>query len=131
MYDLLLAGPGETRKTLAETIRLMKKIKPDRVGVSWGLRVYQGTKLQRTVMQENDPQNPGLIFPVFYLSPEMEKGGLDFLHGLIGNDPRFFLPARTTRKQNYNYSGNSYLEQLIRRGARGAYWKMLLDSAER
>ena len=131
MYDLLLAGPGETRKTLAETVRLMKKIKPDRVGISWGLRVYEGTELRRMVMQENDPRNPGLVFPVFYLSPEMKKNGLDFLRGMIGDDPRFFLPAKVTKKQNYNYSGNFYLERLIKQGGRGAYWKMLLDDAKR
>lgn len=136
MYDLLIGGPGETKKSLAQTIRLMKKLKPDRVGVSYGLRVYAGTELADMI--ENDgcacasgslKNNPELIFPVFYLSPELQKDGLDYLHGLVGNDPRFFLPARVAKKQNYNYSGNFFLEKLIKKGARGAYWKILLDAA--
>jgi len=130
MYDLLLGGPGETRKTLAETIRLMKKLKPDRVGVSWGVRVYEGTELQRMVMAEMNSSNPGFIFPEFYLAPALEKDGLDYLRGLIGNDTRFFLPAKTVKRQNYNYSGNLFLERLVKKGARGAYWKILYDHSE-
>jgi len=130
MFDLLLAGPGETLKTLAETISLMKKLKPDRVGVSWGVRVYAGTELAQIAGGESGDKNPGLLFPAFYLEPRLKRKGLDVLRQLIGNDNRFFLPARVARKQNYNYSGNLFLERLIRRGARGAYWKILYDHAE-
>jgi len=135
MYDLLIGGPNENKKTMAHTIRLMKKLKPDRVGVSYGLRVYAGTALAQMVKAEQSAcaagsmhDNPELIFPVFYLSPALQKDGLDYLHGLVGNDKRFFLPAQVSKKQNYNYSGNLFLEQLIKKGARGAYWKILLDA---
>ncbi len=134
MYDLLLGGPGETRKTLAETIRLMQKIKPDRVGVSYGLRVYAGTPLARLVAKEElmgaVEHNPELIFPVFYLAPALRKTGLEYLRNLIGRDSRFLLPAKTTKEQNYNYSGNLYLEKLITKGARGAYWHILLNAVK-
>jgi len=131
MYDLLLGGPGESLKTLAETIALMQKLKPDRVGISWGIRVYAGTELAKIAGCQNNRKNPGLLFPVFYLAPALKKTGLEFLRQLIGNDNRFFLPAKISRKQNYNYSGNLFLEQLIKRGARGAYWKILYDHAEK
>ena len=135
MYDLLLGGPGETKKTLAQTIKLMQKLKPDRVGVSYGLRVYAGTELARMIeagkcvcASGSLQNNPELIFPVFYLSPALQKNGLEYLHDLVGSDKRFFLPAQVSKKQNYNYSGNLFLERLIKKGARGAYWKILLDA---
>ncbi len=138
MYDLLIGAPGETRKTIAETIRLMKKLKPDRVGLSYGLRVYAHTELHRMIEDQGGApaglyargttiNNPELIFPIFYLAPEIKKDGLEYLHNLIGKDPRFFLPARTPHQQNYNYSGNLFLEKLIKKGARGAFWKILMD----
>jgi len=136
MYDLLIGGPNETKKTMAKTIKLMKKLEPDRVGVSYGLRVYAGTELAQMIRAEQSAcaagsmkNNPELIFPVFYLSPALQKNGLDYLHELVGSDKRFFLPAQVSKKQNYNYSGNLFLERLIKKGARGAYWKILLDSA--
>ena len=136
MCDLLLGGPGETRESLAETIALMKKIKPDRVGISYGLRVYAGTELSDIVRKSGGAtltarrvKEAGNAFPEFYLSPALRKDGLKYLRKIVGKDPRFFLPAEVTKKQNYNYSGNFYLEDLIRKGARGAYWKILLDDA--
>jgi len=142
MYDLLLGGPGESKKTLSETISLMKRLKPDRVGISYGIRVYAGTELERRMRSEGESlrlsagqrgqkQNPELIFPRFYVSPGLRKKGFDFLRKLVGDDNRFFLPAATAKKQNYNYSGNLYLEKLIAKGARGAYWKMLLDAGQK
>lgn len=141
MYDLLIGGPGESEKTLRETIGLMKKIKPDRVGISYGLRVYGGTELHQWIEAQGGESaelyalgetknNPGLILPTFYLAPALRKNGLKLLHALVGTDPRFFLPARSAGRQNYNYSGNLLLERLIKKGARGAYWAILMEKAE-
>jgi radical SAM superfamily enzyme YgiQ (UPF0313 family) len=52
MFDLLLGGPGETRETIQETMELMKKVSPDRVGISLGVRLYRGTALARRVIRE-------------------------------------------------------------------------------
>lgn len=52
MFDLLLGGPGETRGTIRETIERMKKVSPDRVGISLGVRLYRGTALARRVIRE-------------------------------------------------------------------------------
>ena len=140
MLDLLLGAPGEDEKTLKETISLMKKIKPDRVGISYGIRVYDKTALKGLIEQggRGDDEgivfggfqnNPELIFPTFYLSPALKKEGLNYLKKLIGKDPRFLLPSAPSKKQDYNYSGNLYLERLIKKGAKGAYWKILLEEA--
>ena len=135
MCDLLLGGPGETKESLAETITLMKKIKPDRVGISYGLRVYAGTELADMVRKNGGEvlnarriKEAGNAFPCSISHPRCARMGQ--VPAQNRRQRRAFFPARgSTKKQNYNYSGNLYLEDLIRKGARGAYWKILLDDA--
>ncbi len=52
MYDLLLGGPGETRESMKETIDTMKRLSPDRIGVSFGVRIFPQTKLAALVTSQ-------------------------------------------------------------------------------
>lgn len=141
MYDLLLGGPGETRETLAETIELMKRLSPHRVGVSLGVRLFPGTALARQVKKEGPLEanpnlrgqvrsNDSLLAPIFYLSAALGDDAEDYLRRLIGGDERFFLPSAEAADQNYNYNDNSVLVEAIRKGYRGAYWDILRRLAE-
>ncbi|MBI4331446.1 MAG: radical SAM protein [Chloroflexi bacterium] len=136
MYDLLLGGPGETRDSLKETVDLMKRLSPDRVGVSLGVRLFPGTRLGDRALAEGPlAANPGvrgkvsanskLLAPVFYLSPELGWDAEAYLAGLIGADERFFFASREAGEANYNYNDNSVLVQAIKDGYRGAYWDIL------
>lgn len=141
MFDLLLGGPGETRQTLKNTVSRIKKIKPDRVGVSFGMRVFAGTEMERRLRGrgplEDNPclfgakrNNPGLIKPLFFVSDRMGKDPEKYLKQLIGDDPRFFFASREDLDRNYNYNDNRPLCRAIRKGARGAYWDILRRQAE-
>lgn len=136
MFDLLLGGPGETKLSLADTVRRMKKIQPDRVGVSFGVRVFPGTALAARVLAagplaENPAlhgtvkDNPDFLKSVFYVSPELGPDPESALKKMIGADPRFFFASREDLQQNYNYNNHRPLTAAIRRGARGAYWDIL------
>lgn len=136
MYDLLLGGPGETRQTVRETIELMRQINADCVGLSMGVRVYEGTPLARSVRESGTAassaaihgakdDNPGFLRPVFYVSPELGTELVDYVRGLVGSDERFFLPCAEPAESNYNYSDNKLLVDAIAEGARGAYWDIL------
>jgi radical SAM superfamily enzyme YgiQ (UPF0313 family) len=134
MYDLLLGGPGETRDSLKETIEAMKRMSPQRVGASLGVRVYPGTKLAKTILQqglvETNPnlhgeKNESFLAPVFYLSSELGEDASRYLEGLIGGDERFLFMARDISNSNYNYNDNSVLVEAIRDGYRGAFWDIL------
>jgi radical SAM superfamily enzyme YgiQ (UPF0313 family) len=137
MFDLLLGGPGETRETIRETIELMKKASPDRVGISLGLRLYRGTALARKVVGEEGfgPENKNLrgailgneemLQPVFYLSAGLGEDGEEFLEKEIAGDPRFLLGSRKNVERNYNYNENSRLMEAIHQGYRGAFWDIL------
>jgi hypothetical protein len=136
MYDLLVGGPGETRETVRETIELMRRIDADCVGVAMGVRVYDGTRMADWVRSQGDmasnpdlyrakQDNPNFLKPVFYISPDMGEGIVAYLHELVGDDPRFFLPSNEEVRTNYNYNDNSVLVRAIRQGKRGAYWDIL------
>ena len=136
MYDLLLGGPGETRETVRESLEVVKKAGPDCVGLSLGVRVYDGTPLAAQVremggMESNNAlsgaklDNESYLRPLFYLSPQLGPDPVSFVRDLVGDDERFFLPGGPDEERDYNYNGNDRLVQAIGRGERGAYWDIL------
>jgi len=136
MFDLLLGAPGETRETVAETIRVAKRAAPDVIGCSVGVRIWPHTPLAEIVRREGSgPGNPNLhgrvegndafLWPVFYLAAELGAGLSDYLDGLVGGDSRFFVADIERSDRNYNYNENLPLVNAIRAGARGAYWDIL------
>jgi hypothetical protein len=62
---------------------------------------------------------------VFYISPQLGEGIVQYLHDLVGGDKRFFLPSNEEVDSNYNYNENTILVRAIENGARGAYWDIL------
>jgi radical SAM superfamily enzyme YgiQ (UPF0313 family) len=136
MYDLLLGGPGETRESLKESLDVVRRIGPDCVGVSLGVRVYPGTPLAGEVRGEGPMElnpalrgerdgNPLFVRPVFYLSPDLGPDPAALVWNEVGDDPRFFLPGGPEAARDYNYNENDLLEHAIRDGARGAFWDIL------
>jgi radical SAM superfamily enzyme YgiQ (UPF0313 family) len=136
LFDLLLGGPGETRKTIAEAVEMMKETSPDRVGISLGLRLYSGTRLFRKIqaqgLRKENPNlhgvvegNPGLLRPIFYLESELGEDIEEHIDRLIGNDRRFLFGNRKRVDRNYNYNDNSILAKAIAQGYRGAFWDIL------
>lgn len=136
MFDLLLGGPGETRRSIARTIDDMKRISPDRVGVSLGVRIYPGTKLASLVgssgpldanpdLRGSVSGNQHLLKPVFFLSAGLGEDVEQYVADLVGGDERFFFPTPDAGTEAYNYSDNDRLVEAIRQGHRGAYWDIL------
>ena len=141
MYDLLLGGPGETRETAARTIEVMKRISPDRVGVSLGVQIYPGTRLAEMVRSEGPMErnpnlqgavenNPDFLRPVFYLSAALGEDAAGYVASLVGGDQRFFFPTADAGTEAYNYSDSERLVNAIKAGHRGAYWDILRRLAE-
>ncbi len=137
MFDLILGGPGETRETIGETIELMKKLSPDRVGISLGIRLYRGTALAQKIIKEEGfgemnrnlhgviAGNEKMLQPIFYLSKDLGEDIEEFMERQIQGDPRFLLGSRKNVDRNYNYNANSRLVEAIRQGYRGAFWDIL------
>ena len=140
MIDLLFGGPGETPKTVAETIDFIKQIDPDCAGAPLGVRIYPGTEMARIVRNEGSLEtNPNIrrkysgavdfFKPTFYISASLGERPAELVQDLIAGDKRFFGPMLEAAENNlstdHNYSDNTELVESINRGARGAYWDIL------
>jgi radical SAM superfamily enzyme YgiQ (UPF0313 family) len=132
IIELLFGAPGETQETVRETIEFIKRIDPERVSVTVGLRIFPGTELERMIRSEGlDGNNPNLhghvdgngdlLHPVFYLPTSLGPDPQKFIAELIGDDGRFF-GANTSL---FNYNANEALVEAIAQGERGAYWSIL------
>jgi radical SAM superfamily enzyme YgiQ (UPF0313 family) len=136
MFDLLLGAPGETQETILRTIDLMRELKPDRAGLSCGVRIYPHTPLARKVrgqgpirsnpnLHGNLKENESFLRPIFYVDSGIGEDIHRFVWSQVGSDRRFLAADPEQIERNYNYNDNPVLEQAIRNGARGAYWDIL------
>ena len=136
MYDLLLGGPGETRESMRETIEIMKRLSPDRVGTALGVRICSQTKMAALVQKQGPlNENPNLhgtiagndnfFKPIFYLSASLGPDAPEYLAQLIEKDERFFFVSPSGAERNYNYNDNTVLVNAIKAGHRGAFWDIL------
>jgi len=143
MLDLLLGGPGETPDTLRQTIAFVRRLAPDCVGASLGVRVYPGTPLADDLAAAGPAdRNPNvrrsyegpldLLRPTFYVSAALGPRPAQLIRELIAGDPRFFAPTDPTDARNgasagseHNYNENERLIQAVAAGRRGAYWDIL------
>lgn len=135
MFDLLLGGPGETRTTIARAIDAMRRLDPDAVGVTLGLRLYRGTPLADELAPAGRPVRAGvraadgdLLGPSFFVEETLGDDVGPWLSALIAGDPRFFFLAEAGAgpdAASYNYNDNDPLQEAIAAGARGAYWDIL------
>jgi radical SAM superfamily enzyme YgiQ (UPF0313 family) len=136
MYDLLLGGPGETRESMRETIEIMKRLSPDKVGAALGVRICSQTKMAALVKRQGSlNKNPNLhgtiegndsfFKPIFYVSSDLGIDAPEYLSQLIGGDERFFYASLSGAERNYNYNDNTVLVNAIKVGYRGAFWDIL------
>lgn len=66
-HSLLFGGPGETRETVEETVRMMDELAPTAAVAMVGLRIYPGTTLARTALEEGViGEREPLLEPCFY-----------------------------------------------------------------
>lgn len=77
-WIFLLGGPGETRDTVAETLRFAGTApRPqDVVFFNIGIRIYPGTELETIARRQGILTVPPvqMLRPVFYVSPDVDAG---------------------------------------------------------
>jgi radical SAM superfamily enzyme YgiQ (UPF0313 family) len=84
MWIFMLGGPGETRETVRRTLDFARRrVRPsDTAFFNAGVRLYPGTPLEAAARREGALATPeaGMLAPVFYLSPGVDK---DWLLGAL------------------------------------------------
>lgn len=73
MGFLLLGGPGETQKTVEESLAFADSLQLDTLKITIGIRIYPGTQLAWIAKDRGViTSESNLLYPHFYLSPELE-----------------------------------------------------------
>jgi radical SAM superfamily enzyme YgiQ (UPF0313 family) len=71
---LLLGGPGETMESAEESLAFADSLALEAVKVTVGIRIYPGTALAETALQEGMiTKEDDLLFPQFYLAAGLGK----------------------------------------------------------
>ena len=97
LWIFLVGGPGETKKTLEETLAFAARRLElgDAVYLTVGLRIYPGTTLHRIAVAEGVvmPGDP-LLVPSFYFSKELDfSEAVARLKRFAADHPRFMFSA--------------------------------------
>lgn len=131
MFDLLMGGPGETAETIRITIDKARELNIPLVGIAAGVRVYPDTLLGKRIADGSIKERlypdtrEGSEQPLFYLSPSLDDDVAAMINRLVDKDPRFLFLSAPSEDRSYNYADDEALSQLIKQGARGAYWDII------
>jgi anaerobic magnesium-protoporphyrin IX monomethyl ester cyclase len=97
LWIFLVGGPGETEKTVEETLEFAawRLRRGDAVYLTVGLRIYPGTTLHRIAIEESVvPANTSLLDPTFYFSAQLEfDATVTRLRRFAAHHPRFMFSA--------------------------------------
>lgn len=97
LWIFLVGGPGESAATLAETLRFAawRMSRGDAVYLTVGVRIYPGTSLQRTAIDEGSiAADDPLLLPRFYFSKSLDIDEcLSTLRRFAAGQPRFMFSA--------------------------------------
>ena len=88
---LLLGGPGENEKTLAESLGFAESLNLDAMKVTCGIRIYPGTRLARRAVADGVvAPDDDLLFPRYYLAPALKATLKDTVAGWLEKHPNWF-----------------------------------------
>lgn len=109
-HSLIFGGPGETGKTISETIRMMDEISPKAVIAMTGVRIYPGTQMSRIAEAEGlCHAGQSLLKPKFYF-PQMGPEVLlkTVYRGVAGRN-NWFFPGKKDWSSTIGYRVLNFL----------------------
>jgi len=88
MGFLLLGGPGETRKTVVESLAFADSLGLDMLKLTMGIRIYPGTALEKIARGEGlIAEDDDLLLPRFYLAKGLEEWLGPMIHKWMSKRP--------------------------------------------
>jgi radical SAM superfamily enzyme YgiQ (UPF0313 family) len=93
MGFLLLGSPGETRKSVEESLAFADSLKLDNLKITAGIRIYPHTVLAEQAIEEGIiASQDKLLFPRFYLARNLENWLPDTLKNWAISRPHWMIP---------------------------------------
>jgi len=103
-HSLIFGGPGETRETICETIRLMDEISPRAVIAMTGVRIYPGTEMHRIATAEGVCETgQSLLEPKFYFPGMRPQKLLETSYEAVEGRKNWFFPGRRDWSSTIGY----------------------------
>jgi len=122
-HYLLFGGPGETEESILESFRLMDELAPTAVIAMTGIRIYPGTALYRTALDEGIiTPDTDLLQPVFYLSAAVREQLTELVLAEAMQRRNWLVPGLEVNMSE------AMLEALRRFKVRGPLWKLMKRS---
>jgi hypothetical protein len=92
MGFLLLGSPGETRKSVEESLAFADSLKPDALKITPGVRIYPQTPLAKVAADESlISPHEDLLFPRFYLARGLENWLPEILKDWMTTRPHWMI----------------------------------------
>jgi len=89
---LLLGGPGETKRTVEESVDFVSELEPTGVSVTVGIRIYPGCELYDMALREKViTRDRNLLYPAFYLAPGLESWLFEYMSGVCSENPNWSM----------------------------------------
>jgi radical SAM superfamily enzyme YgiQ (UPF0313 family) len=93
MGFLLLGSPGETRKSVEESLLFADSLKLDTLKITAGVRIYPHTVLAKKAVEEGMiASHDELLFPKFYLARDLENWLPGTLKNWAMTRPHWMIP---------------------------------------
>lgn len=103
-HSLILGGPAESRKTISETIALMREVAPRAVLAMTGVRIYPGTELADIAIREGLlSTSDSLLQPRFYFSPLGVEAILRAAYEGTSSQRNWFFPGKKDWSSTIGY----------------------------
>ena len=120
-HYFIIGGPGETEKTIAETLDTLNRLELCVAFIYSGVRILPGTSLhQRAIAEGIVNCSDSLLKPVYYHSPLIDKEAMHktVTRALHSRRDRFFPPGDALERMNV----------MRRFGYRGLIWDRLIST---
>jgi len=119
-HYLLFGGPGEDEDTIEESFQLMDQLDPTAVIAMLGIRIYPGTEMEQLSLSQGViHQDSNLIYPHFYISPELKGRLEDIIREKAMERKRWIVPGL-----EINITQN-LMEQIRKFRIRGPLWELV------
>jgi radical SAM superfamily enzyme YgiQ (UPF0313 family) len=93
MGFLLLGSPGETRKSVEESLLFADSLKLDTLKITTGVRIYPHTVLAKKAIEEGMiASHDEILFPRFYLARDLENWLPETLKNWAMTRPHWMIP---------------------------------------
>ena len=113
-HSLIFGGPGETRETIRETVKLMDEVSPRAVVAMTGVRIYPGTEMEMIARREGYiAEGESLLSPRFYFSGLGAYNLIREVRSAACSRRNWFLPGERDRSVSI---GHRLLYFLYRKG---------------